>query len=266
MTARIVRRLLQSVGLLFAVATCWFLALSLAPGDYFSEARIDPLVSAKTIQSLREAYGLSQPVYVRYTKWLGRLVRGDFGESIAYNEPVSRLIAPRCRNTLLLSTTSLALAWALALGLGFWAGAGRGGMLDWMLRVAVAVLLAVPEIVVATLLVYWAARSGVLPTGGMSSPEGSDCWDVARHMVLPVAALTGTTFPILFRHVRVAVSETLAAPYIRTARSFGIGPLRLMWRYVLPAAANPLLSLVGLSVAGLLSSSLVVEVVFQEYQ
>jgi peptide/nickel transport system permease protein len=190
------------------------------------------------------------------------LAHGDFGESLAYNQPVSKLLLPRCRNTLLLSATSLALSWSLALGLGFWAGAMSGGMLDRTLRVVVAILLAVPEIVAATLLVYWAARSGLLPTGGMSREEGNAWSDVARHLFLPVAVLTLTTFPMLFRHVRLSVQETLRAPFIRTAISFGIDPLRLMWRYVLPAAANPLFSLFGLSMAAMLSSSLIVEVVF----
>ena len=259
---RILRRLAQSLTVLFAVATFWFFALSVAPGDYFSEARINPLTSPKTLQNLREAYGLSKPLYVRYAKWMVSLAHGDLGESIAYNQPVASLLAPRLRNTLLLSATSLALAWALALGLGFWAGATAGGNIDRTLRVVAAILLAVPEIVVAMLLVYWDAKTGWLPTGGMSQSENSGAWDIARHMVLPVAVLTATTFPLLFRHVRVAVRDTLDAPFIRTALAFGIDPLRLVFRYVLPAAANPLFSLVGLSVAVLLSSSLIVEVVF----
>jgi peptide/nickel transport system permease protein len=258
MLVRVFRRIAQSVALLFAIATIWFLALSLAPGDYFDEARLNPAASPASIKKLRVTYGLAQPLPIRYGRWLWSLAHGNLGESIAYNQPVAALLPLRCANTLLLTVTSLILSWTLALAFGIWAGAKQGGLTDWAVRAWAAVLLAIPELIAATLLVYWAAHSGAFPVGG----KGDSLAGLASHMALPVLVLTASAFPMLFRHVRLTVSETLAAPYIRSALSFGIPPARLWLRYILPAAANPLLSLFGLSLATLLSGSLLVEVVF----
>lgn len=266
MLTKAFRRLLQSAGLMFSIATIWFLALSAAPGDYFDEARFNT-TSPETIAMLRDSYGLSQPLPVRYGRWLRSVLHGDLGVSIAYNMRVSTLIAPRVANTLLLTGTSLVLSWMLALSLGAWAGAQKDGPADRFLRGLAAILLAIPELTAATLLVYWAARTGSLPVGGIASgrtdlPAESALYTSALHMVLPVAVLTAASFPMLFRHVRQAVSDAITEPFIRTAISFGVSPVRLWFQYILPAAANPLLSLFGLSLATLLSSSLVVEVVF----
>jgi peptide/nickel transport system permease protein len=258
MLVRVFRRIAQSVVLLFAIATIWFLALSLAPGDYFDEARLNPAASPATIEKLRVIYGLAQPLPIRYGRWLWSLAHGDLGESIAYNQPVATLLPPRCANTLLLTATSLIFSWSLAVCFGIWTGAKQGGLTDWAVRALAAVLLAIPELIAATLLVYWAAHSGTFPVGG----KGDSLAALVSHMALPVLVLTASAFPMLFRHVRLTVSETLAAPYIRSALSFGISPVRLWLRYIMPAAANPLLSLFGLSFATLLSGSLLVEVVF----
>lgn len=262
MLAKVLRRVLQSAGLLLSIATIWFLALSAAPGDYFDEARLNATTSPETLAKLRASYGLTQPLPVRYGDWLRSLLHGDLGESIAYNMPVSTLIAPRAANTLLLTGTALALSWILALGLGAWAAAKKNGVVDRTLDALAAILLAIPELTAATLLVYWAARTGRLPVGGMSSARTDSPGAPALHMLLPVIVLTAASFPLLFRHVRQAVSEVIDAPFIRTAISFGVNPARLWLRYILPAAANPLLTLFGLSLATLLSGSLVVEVVF----
>jgi len=260
--AQACKRLLQSFLLLFAITTIWFFALSFAPGDYFDEARLNPATSPETIERLRTAYGISQPAPIRYGRWLWSVVHGDLGQSIAYNAPVATLLKPRVANTLLLAGTALALSWSLALSLGVWAGGRTGGLIDGLTRGLAGILLAIPELTAATFLVYWAARTGRLPTGGMTGGDGNALRDIILHMILPLAVLTAGGFPVLFRHVRLAVRETIQAPYIRTAISFGINPARLWLRYILPAAANPLISLLGLSFASLLSSSLLVEFVF----
>jgi peptide/nickel transport system permease protein len=261
MLARGLRRVVQSAGLLLLISTLWFLALSMAPGDYFDEARLNPTTSVETIARLRGAYGLSQPLPIRYGRWLWSLAHGDLGQSMVYNQPVSTLLAPRVANTLVLTGTSLILSWMLALAFGVWAGSRENGPTDRVLRGISGILLAIPELIVATLLVYWAARSGRFPTGGMLSGSGG-LRDLAFHLALPTAVLTAAAFPVLFRHVRLAVKETLKEPFVRMAVSLGISPGRLWWQYVLRAAANPLLSLLGLSLAALLSSSMLVEVIF----
>ncbi len=231
-----------------------FLLLSLAPGDYFSEARMSPQTSSATLEKLRDQYGLARPLPVRYGLWLAGVMRGDLGVSIAYNQPVASLIAPRIRNTLLLTVTALLLAWAIAVPLGVWGGR--------LASLAIALPLTVPELVLGGLAVYWAARTGWLPAGGMTSGSSDGAWELIRHAILPVSVLTIGALPMLVRHVRTAIAEASRAPFVRAAIGLGIAPGRLWFRHILPAAANPLISLFGLSIAGLLSSSLVVETIF----
>jgi peptide/nickel transport system permease protein len=259
---RVAARLGYSLLMLLAVSALWFGLLAAARGEYFDEAKLNPRVSPETLEKLRSAYGLSQPLPVRYVKWLSAIVRGDLGVSIAYNQPVGELLRPRLVNTVLLTSLSLIAAWGLAIPLGIWAGARRATWQAGFLALAAGFLMAVPEVVSGTLLVYWAARSGILPTGGMRSGYGSGSLDVLRHVALPAVVLAAAAFPVLFSHVRRATEEACHAPFLSAVRALGISPFRLWCFYVLPVAANPLISLLGLSIAGLLSSSLVVETIF----
>jgi peptide/nickel transport system permease protein len=263
----IARRVLHAVLLLFGVSVFSFLLLDLAPGDYFDEARLDPQISPAEVAGLRARYGLTRPLPVRYARWVASAWAGDFGTSLAYNMPVSKLLGPRSRNTLLLTVVSLLLAWSLALPLGVWSAVHQGRWHDRLTGLAASVLLSAPELLLACAALFLAARTGWLPGGGMSSPGAEDLpfasrvADLARHMILPVAVLAAGSLPLLLRHVRAAVAEFLDFGFATAARAHGISPGRIVWRHVLPAAANPLISLLGLSIGGLLSASLLVEVI-----
>jgi len=259
----LLRRALEGVALLAAVSVLTFLLVELAPGDFFSEMRLDARLSPETVAGLRAQYGMDRPLAVRYGRWLASVARGEWGFSFAYNLPVAPLLAARAGNTLLLTVTAALLAWMLALPLGVWSAARRGGWADRLFTGAAALLLAVPDVLLALGLLMLAVRTGWLPAGGMFSPGASaaTAGDVARHMILPVTALVLGALPLLLRHVRAAMLETLDAPFIFAARAHGMGSARLLWRHALPAAANPLVSLAGFSAGGLLSGSLLVEVV-----
>jgi peptide/nickel transport system permease protein len=180
---------------------------------------------------------------------------------------VGPLLWPRLRNTLVLTVTAVAAAWLLAVPLGLWWATRRRAWERRAFAAVTSVLLATPDIVIALALLLVAVRTGWFPAGGMTSlaheqmSRGARVWDVASHLVLPAAALVLGILPVLVRHVRASVSEVLASPFVRAARAHGIPEARVLFRHVLPAAANPLVSLFGLSLAGLLSMSLVVEVV-----
>ena len=253
--------------LLFAVSVFSFLLLDLAPGDYFDEARLNPQISPGEVAGLRAQYGLTRPLPVRYARWAVSAWQGDFGTSLAYNMPASRLLGPRSRNTLLLTLTSLLLAWSLAVPLGVWSAVRNRQWPDRAIGFASSILLSVPELLLACALLYLAARTGWMPVGGMGSPGieeiplASRMGDLARHMLAPVAVLLAGALPPLLRHVRAAVVEFLNAGFVTAARALGISRRRILWRHVLPAAANPLISLLGLSIGGLLSASLLVEAI-----
>lgn len=261
------RRLIHSALLLISVSVFCFLFTDLAPGNFFDEMRLNPQISPATVSALRSQYGLDRPLPVRYLRWVKSVLRGDWGYSFAYNTPVESLLLVRARNTLFLTTLAMALAWLIAIPLGVWIANRSGHWDDRASMAGTSLLLSVPEIVLVLGLLYFAIRSHALPVGGMVSVESDHLGvlgrlrDLAMHMVIPAGTLALASLPVLVRHIRASMIEVLKTPFVQAARGHGIGPTRLLFRYALPAAGNPLISLFGLSVAGLLSGSLLVEVV-----
>ena len=261
------RRVVHSAFLLFGVSLLTFLFSAFAPGNYFDEMRLNPQISSQTVTALRAQYQLDRPLPVRYVRWVNSLLHGEMGFSFAYNAPVAPLLWVRARNTLLLAITASLIAWAIALPVGIWSAASTARWTDYALSATTTVLLILPDLVLALGLLILAVRSGWFPTGGLVSigfetlSPLEKARDLAAHMALPVIALVLTSLPILARHVRAAIAEVLGAPFLRAAEGHGIPRRRLLYRYALRAAANPLISLFGFSVGALLSGSLLVEVV-----
>jgi peptide/nickel transport system permease protein len=260
-------RLGHGLLVLIGVSILSFLLAEAAPGSVVDELRLDPRVSATTIAAMRDRYGLDQSFPEKYVHWVRSIVRGELGFSVAYNSPVGPLLWPRVRNTLLLTITATVIAWLIAVPIGIWAASRQGGWADRVSAGATTALLAVPDLLLGLALLLLAVRTGYFPTGGMVSLGFADLgpWektkDVVSHFLLPVIALTLVNLPVLIRHVRASVVEVLGAPFIQAARAIGVPERRLLFRHALRVAANPLISLLGLSVAGLLSASLVVETI-----
>jgi peptide/nickel transport system permease protein len=261
------RRLVRAVLLLLGVSALCFLFTEMAPGTFFDEMRLNPQISPETIAALRSHYGLDQPLLVRYGRWMRSALHADLGYSVAYNVPVAPLLWSRAKNTLLLAATALLLTWLISVPLGVWAANRRGGLLDKAVTLGSSFLVSVPEIVLAVGLLAVAVRWRILRVGGMMSTDFEDLstWaklqDVLSHLALPALILVLSETAVIVRHVRASVLEVLNAPYVQAARGFGTKPARLLFRHVLPVAANPAISLLGFSLAGLLSGSLIVEVV-----
>jgi peptide/nickel transport system permease protein len=267
MTRYFARRLLHTLFVLFGVSVLSFLFVALAPGSFFDEMRLNPQISPQTVTALRAQYGLGQPLPVRYLRWMKSVFEGEMGFSFAYNSPAAPLLRARAGNTLLLTSSAALLAWLIAIPVGVWTAERKGHARDHLTSAATATLLAIPDLLLALGLLLMAVRTGWFPTGGMVSLDFEKLggWakmkDVTAHLALPVTAMLAGTLPVLVRHVRAAMIEVLDATFIRAARAHGIPRWRLLFRYALPAAANPLISLFGFSVATLLSASLLVEVV-----
>ncbi|HVQ13631.1 MAG TPA: ABC transporter permease [Vicinamibacterales bacterium] len=263
----VVRRIASSLVMLFAVSVLSFAVLERAPGDFFAEMQADARVGSQTVEDLRAQYGLTQSPIARYWQWLRSFVQGDLGFSLAHRAPVSSVIWARAGNTLLLTIPAMLVTWCLALPLGVWIARHRNRWIDRVSSGLTSTLVAMPDLLVALLLLLLALRTGLFPTGGMRSPGADDLgfWarlvDLGRHAFLPLLALIATTLPSVVRHVRASVIEAAEAPAVQAARGYGIARSRITSRYVLPLAANPLVSLAGLSIATLLSASLLIEVV-----
>ncbi len=260
------RRALHSLLLVAAVSLLSFLFAELAPGDFFSEMRLDPRLSPATIDAMRAQRGLNRPLPLRYLAWLGSVGRGEFGYSLAYNSAVGPLLVQRIPGTLLLTATATLAAWLLALPLGIWAASRRRAWTATALNGLLALLLSIPELLLAVVLLLFAAQTGWLPVGGMHSTGAESLsaaarlLDTVRHLAIPVAVLVLGMAPVLIRHVAAAMREVMDAPFALAARAHGVAPRRLLFRHLLPAALNPLVSLFGFSLGTLLSASLLVEV------
>jgi peptide/nickel transport system permease protein len=261
------RRAGHGLLLLFGVSILLFLLFQAAPGDFLSEMRLNPQISPETVTQLRAQYGLDQPLPVRYWRWIKSSAKGDFGYSFAYDTPAATLLWPRARNTLLLSVPALMISWLIAVPLGVLVAGKKGSWVDRLFSGGTSTLLALPDVLIALLALLIALKTGMFPVGGMTSVGAQDqsmwAWlrDLGWHMLLPMAALVTGSLAIILRHVRASVGEVLESSYMRAAEGHGLPRLKLLFSYALPAAANPLISLFGLSVAVLLSVSLLIEVV-----
>ena len=253
--------------LLVAVSVLVFGLTDLVPGDFTDDLRLNPEVSPDTVLRLRERYGLDQSVAVQYWRWAESVAGGEFGFSVLYGRPVGPLLRERAANTLLLSVTATALAWCLALPIGAWSARHHGRTRERAVGAALTGIFALPDLLVALLLLMVAVRVGGIPAGGLTSGDpavmgmAARAADMARHLFLPVTALALVMLPALIRQVRASLIEAIEAPFVQAAKAMGVGDWRLVYRHALRAAAGPLLPLLGLSVAGLLSASVTIEAV-----
>lgn len=260
-------RALHSFFLLLGVCVFSFALCEMAPGDFFADMRMNPAVSRDTIEGMRAQYGLDQPVHLRFLRWAGSALRGEFGFSLAYNAPVGPLVWTRALNTLLLTATATLLAWLIAVPLAACNARRQHKWDDRATQWGATALLCIPDVLMALAFMLLAFQTGWFPTSGMMSLGFSELSsmeklrDIAWHATLPVLALTLGIVPAIVRHARAAICETLRAPFVNAARAHGIGEWRILFRHALPVAANPLITLFGLTVGNLLGASLLIEVV-----
>lgn len=261
-----IRRALHSAALLLLISSFSFALLSIAPGTYVDAMRVDPSISPGTALAWRSRYGLDQPFAARYLGWLRSAFRGEFGISFAYGIPVGSLVWPRMKNTLFLTTAAATGSWLIAIPLGVAAATTRNRLLQHLIRGGTSFLFAIPDLLLALALLMLAVRArlvpaALMPGGSTSNAASGRVYELAAHMVLPLVALILVSLPVLVRHVDASVRDALRAPFITAARAYGIPDHRIWTTYALRAAANPLISLFGYSIGGLLSSSLLIEVV-----
>jgi peptide/nickel transport system permease protein len=242
----LLRRALHAALLLGLISLLSFVFLQLGPGDFTQTMHLEARVSDQTVAAWRLQYGIDQPLAIKYWKWVKSIFRGEFGFSFAYGIPVGTLLWPRIGNTLGLTTLAVFFSWCFAIPIGAAAAASRTRAVKSVIRGSFSLLHSIPDLLIALALLLFALRTGIFAFGGLA---GS------------VIALVLASLPVLVRHVEAALREAMTAPFIQAARAHGIQGGRLWWAYILPAAANPLISLFGYSIGGLLSSSLLVEVI-----
>ena len=258
------RRLFLTLAMAWVVATIVFLALHMVPGDpaelllSTSGAMPDPA----TVQELREKLGLDQPLMVQYGRFLAGLVRGDLGTSLVDDYPVIQEIALRLPRTLELILAGTLIAVVIGVPAGVYAAVHRGGAFDRVASWVTALLLAVPVFVVGTLLILLLAQTlRLMPAGGFV-PFAQDPGQHLKLLTLPAIAIGKGLAAVLFRMARASTLDALREDFVRTARAKGLSQRQVLWGHVLRNAMIPVLTIMGLQFAFLISGTVVVEQVF----
>ncbi len=265
MLRHILRRLFHLIPMMLGITLFSFAIIQLSPGDYLAEIRMNPVVSQETVDQMRANFGLDQPLHIQYLKWLWNALRLDFGYSFAFQVPVMWLIGSRLLNSLLLNIVAFAVAWALAIPLGIHAARRQYSWSDNSLSFAAYVGISTPTFFSGLFLLYIAYRTGWLPIGGMTSieheflPWWGKVLDVAHHMVLPVLVLGVLSVAGLMRQMRANLLEVMRQDYVRTARSKGLAENVVVNRHAVRNAINPLVTIFGFSLGGLLGGSAILE-------
>ena len=257
----ILRRLAFGLLSLFVISLIISLGLELLPGD-LAEAVLGQSATPDTVAALRRQLGLDQPVHIRYLNWLGNIVQGDFGTSLANQRAVADLIGGRLANTLFLAALSAAVAVPLALTLGIVAAVYRDSWIDKTLSMASLSTIALPDFFVAYgLIAVFAVQLHAFPALSIISP-GMPLAEKLYALTLPVLTLTLGVTAHMLRLSRAAILNVLDSPYIEMARLKGLSPARIVVHHALPNAVSPIINVVVLNLAFLIVGVVVVEVVF----
>ncbi|QSR87542.1 ABC transporter permease [Candidatus Methylacidiphilum infernorum] len=261
----IIRRLLALIPLLLGVTFMVFFLMSLTQTNYLTPLKAERDISPEMIAALEKQFGLDKPWYERYLLWLMNVIHGDFGYSWTYKMSVIELLLQRVQATLLLNISSLVLAWCIAIPVGVLAAIYKDSFIDRLSSFFAYISISFPEFFLALLAVYFAARTGWFPIGGLTSIEYpflsplDQCLDIAYHLVLPTVVLSVGGIANMMRIMRGSFLDAIRAEYVLTARAKGLPESLVMFRHVFRNAINPLISTFGYVIAGLLSGSLLVE-------
>lgn len=274
MLGYILRRIVYMVPTLFGISLIAFLIIQLPPGDYLTSMVANMESSGQTVDpnqiaQLREQYGFDQPIYVQYAKWIvGILTRGDFGQSFQWREPVSALVWGQIGSTLLITLASLLLVWAVALPIGIYSAVRRYSIGDHVFTLLGFIGLAVPNFILALVLMYASYRLFGQSVGGLYSPQFTDApwsWgkftDLLAHAWVPVIIIGTSGTAALIRVLRANLTDELHKPYVLTARAKGLPEYRVVLKYPVRMALNPFVSALGWVLPHLVSGATIVSIV-----
>ena len=253
-------RIALGVGLLFIVSLVIFGATELLPGDLANEL-LGQSATPETLAALREQLGLNDPAPVRYWNWLTGALTGDFGVSLANGRPIADLIGARLGNTVFLALYAAALSVPISLILGILAALWRNSIFDRTANAGALTAISFPEFFVAYILVLWLAQTGLFPSMVRINPT-TTFGDRLYMTFLPALTLMLVVTAHMMRMTRAAIINLMASPYIEMARLKGMSPLRIVLRHALPNALAPIINVIALNLAYLITGVVVVEVVF----
>ena len=265
MSLFLLKRFVTFVLTLIVASIVVFAVLELLPGNV-AQMILGDTATPEALAALESKLGLNRPAVARYFGWIGGLLTGQTAESYAYSVPTSELITERLQVSLPLAVLSMLLTVALALVLGVYAAARHNRMGDVGVMSLSQLGIAVPSFWLAILLVLlFAVRLGWFDAGGFPGwreDDGGGLWPGFKSLVLPAVALAAAQASVMTRWTRSSVLDVMREDYVRTARAKGLSPRAVLWRHVLRNAAIPVLTIMGLQFAFLISGTVVVENVF----
>lgn len=273
MVTYILQRLGLALVTIWAISIVSFVIIQLPPGDFVDTyitnlAASGSAVRAEEAQALREQYGLDKPIWVQYAKWVHQLSRGDFGMSMEWGRPVLEVIGDRLWMTIVISLAAILITWGIALPIGIYSAVRQYSIADYIFTFVGFVGLAVPNFLLALIIMYFGFKLLDLNIGGLFSAEyqlaawsWAKAWDMAKHLPLPatILALAGTAQ--LIRIMRANLLDELRRPYVTTARARGLAEWRVIMKYPVRAALNPFASTIGYLLPFVVSGSIVVSLV-----
>ncbi len=259
---------------LVAVSVVAFAIIELPPGDFLTSyianiAADGQTASQQLVDSLREQYGLDQPVLVQYTKWMGNILfKGDFGQSFEWNRPVVEVLWSRMSMTVMVSLATLMVTWMIALPIGIYSAVKQYSPGDYIATLLGFIGVAVPDFLISLVLMYIAFKYFNQSVGGLFSPqfESAD-WSFAKlldllsHLWIPVIIIGLAGTATLIRVMRANLLDELRKPYVIAARARGLPERTVILKYPVRVALNPFISTVGWVLPGLVSGSIIVSVV-----
>jgi peptide/nickel transport system permease protein len=259
---------------LLVISMVSFIIIQLPPGDYLDTliatmASQGEDVNYEAMRALEDRYGLGQPIYVQYYKWISNIIlRGDFGQSFTWNKAVSEIIWDRLLLTFVLSLASLLFVWVVAFPVGIYSAVKQYSVGDYIATFLGFIGLATPNFMIALILMYIAFKVFNQSVGGLFSPEYIDAaWSWARvgdllaHLWIPVIIIGTAGTAGLIRIMRANLLDELKKPYVTTARAKGVSETRLLFKYPVRTALNPFVSTVGWVLPELVSGEAIVAIV-----
>jgi peptide/nickel transport system permease protein len=274
MVAYLLRRILVMIPTLLAISIVAFVIIQLPPGDYLTIYMAQlreqgDLVDELVINRLRQRYGLGQPMYVQYFKWIsGILLRNDWGDSMYFSMPVKEVIGDRILLTFILSFSTLIFSWLISIPVGVYSATHQYSALDYIVTAINFIGRGIPEFMLALVIMWWAMSQLGMSVGGLFSPQFITApwsWakvvDMLKHIWQPMVILAVGSTAGGIRTTRANLLDELNKPYVETARAKGVPERRLIWKYPVRVSLNPFFSTVGWSLAGLISGTTIVSIV-----
>lgn len=267
-----VRRVFLALGTAWVVSVISFIIIQLPPGDYVT-SYIAQLESTGEVQEgleemLRDEYGLDRPIAYQYLRWMNQMLRGNFGMSMEYNLPVKAVIGDRMTLTIVVALAATMLVWMMALPIGIYSAVKQYSVGDYTVTFIGFIGLAIPNFLLALVLMYLAFRYFNANISGLFSNEYFDApwsiarvWDLLKHLWIPSIVLGVAGTAALIRIMRANLLDELRKPYVVTARARGMSEWGLILRYPVRVALNPFASTIGYIFPFIVSGSIIVSVV-----